>query len=589
MTSQTLSRFILLFILLGFSAWSAPGSFADSRHARIIRVSYLQGDVRFLRESAGNPLADAKATWERAALNLPIRQGNVLATDEGRAEVEFENGTLAFLKEHTVVEFYDLTLRDGFHTTRLILRQGTASFRTLLAGDDYFSVTGGDFTVEAEGNCRFRMDDYDDGTALLALKGMVTVLRKEVSSRVANGQSFSVKAGDDSAAVTGAVPEQDEFDRWALNRVDRATTATNNTLPYTSSPYYAAGFATLSSYGAWSSCGSFGYGWRPFGASLGWSPFSDGQWIWDPAYGWTFLGAQPWGWAPYHYGGWLFDASCGGWFYSPPVYFRNPPSIFGPRKRSPLPIHPPRPIYQPATAVFVKQGGKIGVVPMHPADAPGKTPKNLDHGVFSISPSGAGNERLVSSEPGKKWGTLKFPPRNVMENSLIRVEQPVRSSRSMPEAKAGSAVNAWGKDSSITYDGKEHRYVNSNRTAGQTNIQEKIPVAEKSAIHPAQSPTGNGTTRAGETPGSVTRGDQRSSVPQPPSISRATATPRPSRVIVPPPAPRTAVGGRSRSGNSDRGGAPSGGNNAGRFSSSGSAGSSSHSSGGSAHPSGRPH
>ena len=61
---------------------------------------------------------------EGATLNLPIRQGYVLATDHGRAEVEFENGAMAFLAENTVLEFYDLSLEDGAKTTRLVLRQG---------------------------------------------------------------------------------------------------------------------------------------------------------------------------------------------------------------------------------------------------------------------------------------------------------------------------------------------------------------------------------------------------------------------------------------------------------------------------------
>src|SRR2546430_12749746 len=49
---------------------------------------------------------------ETAGLNLPIRQGYVLATDNGRAEVEFENGAMAFLKENTV-------LRSEEHTSEL--------------------------------------------------------------------------------------------------------------------------------------------------------------------------------------------------------------------------------------------------------------------------------------------------------------------------------------------------------------------------------------------------------------------------------------------------------------------------------------
>ena len=58
---------------------------------------------------------------------------------------------MAFLNENTVLEFYDLSLDDGARTTRLVLRQGSASFYVNPANGDYFSVTGGDFTVEASG------------------------------------------------------------------------------------------------------------------------------------------------------------------------------------------------------------------------------------------------------------------------------------------------------------------------------------------------------------------------------------------------------------------------------------------------------
>ena len=148
MTSRTLFRLasLSLFSLLFAVAHPVP---ADASHARIIRLSLVQGDVRFASDVKGDPLADSSVTWQAAELNLPIRQGYVLATDKGRAEVEFENGAMAFLAEDTVLEFYDLSLEDGAKTTRLVLRQGTASFYVNPADADYFSVTGGDFTVEA--------------------------------------------------------------------------------------------------------------------------------------------------------------------------------------------------------------------------------------------------------------------------------------------------------------------------------------------------------------------------------------------------------------------------------------------------------
>src|SRR6201981_644109 len=94
----------LVFICVAGSG--ARVALADSSHARIVRLSLVEGDVRFARDVKGDPLAaDANPGWEAAVLNLPIRQGYVLATDQGRAVVEFENGAMAFLSENTVLEF----------------------------------------------------------------------------------------------------------------------------------------------------------------------------------------------------------------------------------------------------------------------------------------------------------------------------------------------------------------------------------------------------------------------------------------------------------------------------------------------------
>src|SRR6266700_8221796 len=277
MTSRKLIPSILTIGLLLTLYSGAPPAVADSSHARIIRLSFVQGDVRFARETHGDPLADSNAGWETAGLNLPIRQGYVLATDHGRAEVEFENGAMAFLKENTVLEFYDLSLNDAARTTRLVLRQGSASFYVNPAGGDYFSVTGGDFTVQADTRSSFRLDNYDDGSTVQTLKGRVSVLHKDNTTRLEKGQSLSIKAGGDSSLAVGRLLDEDDFDRWVSGRVDSVSTATAATLQYTNSPYYTSGFADLYNYGSWFSCGGYGYGWRPFGVGFGWSPFTTGQ------------------------------------------------------------------------------------------------------------------------------------------------------------------------------------------------------------------------------------------------------------------------------------------------------------------------
>src|ERR1700754_2284962 len=124
--SFSVGAFSFLFLA---SLFIAPRASADVSHIRIIRISYVQGDVRLARDVKGDPLAgNENITWETAELNLPIRQGFVISTEKGLAEVEFENGSLALIGENTVLQFFDLSLEDGSKTTRLVLRQGTASF-----------------------------------------------------------------------------------------------------------------------------------------------------------------------------------------------------------------------------------------------------------------------------------------------------------------------------------------------------------------------------------------------------------------------------------------------------------------------------
>src|SRR5271154_4894467 len=215
-----------LLLCLAALALEAPPAAADLGHARIIRLSLVQGDVRFTRDAHGDPLTSDRNLWETAVLNLPIREGYVLATDQGRAEVEFENGAMAFLNENTVLEFYDLSLDEGAHTTRLVLRQGSASFYVNPSSGDYFSVTGGDFTVEASGKGSFRMNNFDDGSNVEVVTGHAAVLHKKETTQLSKGQSLAMKAGDDNIRI-GRLPTDDDFDHWVSGRIDSVSTATN--------------------------------------------------------------------------------------------------------------------------------------------------------------------------------------------------------------------------------------------------------------------------------------------------------------------------------------------------------------------------
>jgi hypothetical protein len=507
-----------LFLLAALS--SAPSARADASHIRIIRISYVQGDVRLARDVKGDPLAGTEnIIWENAELNLPIRQGFVLSTEKGLAEVEFENGSLALIGENTVLQFFDLSLEDGSKTTRLVLRQGTATFSINPSNGDYFSVTGGDFSVEADGHSAFRIDNFDDGSRVNVTKGRVNVLRKKGSTILDKGQTFSMKADDpknfDIATNTSA---GDSFDKWAQNRISAEYNGTAAAQQYVNSPNYSSGLSSLYTYGAFYNTSQYGNAWRPYGVGYGWSPFDSGFWFTDPSIGMSFIGNQPWGWLPYHYGGWIFDPSYG-WLWAPGA---GGNFING---------------YSPVTGTWLRgKNGPIGIVPTHPLDAHNKTPLNLTRGVFTVS-----NGTLSKAMPvaaGEQWKTVKSVPNNTVIARGANTTAPARIERTMAGGSASRSVGLGG-GSSLAFDAASHRFVNS-----------AAPSATNARVG-AMTASSNGARAAVPTSTSAMR------VAAP--TARSTAAPArnfstAARSVAPPSAPRSGVASFGRAGGNSSGG-----------------------------------
>jgi hypothetical protein len=513
-------RFSILAAALALPFAAAPPASADASHARIIRLSLVQGDVRFTRDVHGDPLTSDKAVWEGATLNLPIRQGYVVATDHGRAEVEFENGAMAFLSENTVLEFYDLSLEDGAKTTRLVLRQGTGSFYVNPSSADYFSVTGGDFTVEADGRAGFRLDNFDDGSEVKVTKGRVSVLRKKETSALVKGQSLTMRAGDNESVKIERLPDSDDFDRWVSGREEAVVTATTAAQQYVSSPYYTSGFADLYTYGSFYPIAGYGNCWRPYGVGLGWSPFDSGGWFMDPSFGWSFIGYQPWGWLPYHYGGWVFEPGFG-WLWSPGLGFGGF-NGFVP--------------FRPVTGVFVRsKTGLLGLVPAHPLDARGKEPINLTKAIFPVT-GGAVSSR-VAVNAGESWKAMKAPPRDALTVSAVSASAtPTRVSRTVLAGNSGTRLVTLDRNSSIAYDAREHRFVNTaNAPAASAKTDDRAATGQAAAAghEPA--------TRVGVAAGQNAPSTRVTGVP----AGRAASPPAAARAMTPPPAPRSSLGGGS--------------------------------------------
>jgi hypothetical protein len=425
-------------------------------------------------------------------------------------------------------------LEDGAKTTRLVLRQGTASFYVNPSSGDYFSVTGGDFTVEADGRAGFRLNNFDDGSVVDVTKGRVSVLRKDKSTALVKGQSLSMRAGEKDSTEIARLPESDDFDRWVSGREDAVVTATTAGQQYMNSGYYSSGIGDLYTYGSWYPIGGYGNCWRPYGVGLGWSPFASGSWFMDPAFGWAFVGSQPWGWLPYHYGGWVFEPGFG-WLWSPGLGFGGF-NGFVP--------------FRPVTGVFIRsKTGLLGLVPVHPLDAKGKAPINLAKGVFPVA-GGTVSQQAVAGA-GQSWKVMKTPPRESLTNTAVMASAaPARVSRTIVGGGSSARVVTLDRNSSIAYDAREHRFVNGALAAQSAPASAKDAVKTETTTHGGSEVAGRAVVQ-----GRVTA-PAASNMRVPVNSARSVAPPL--RAMTPPPARASSASGGWGQGGASRGGWSSG-------------------------------
>src|SRR3954471_3812221 len=100
--------------------------------ARIVRLSFVQGDVRMERPGTG---------LDTAFLNMPIVQGSRVVTGaDGFAELEFESGGTIRLTPGSELRVRELGLRSDNKVTFVELGDGNTYFNVKKDSDDDFRV-----------------------------------------------------------------------------------------------------------------------------------------------------------------------------------------------------------------------------------------------------------------------------------------------------------------------------------------------------------------------------------------------------------------------------------------------------------------
>jgi hypothetical protein len=291
---------------------------------RVARLNFAQGSVSFQPAGEGD--------WVTAVLNRPMVTGdNLWADEDSRAEVHIGSAALR-LGAQTGITFLDIT----DNATQIRLAQGSLLVRVRhVDDDDSYEIDTPNLALNLLQAGTYRIDVNADGNQTVAtvFHGRGRVTGGGYSYNVLAGQSATFTGSDTLNYELGQVPDQDDFDQWALQRDAREDDA--DSANYVSREM--TGYEDLDAAGDWSYVAGYGECWAPRAVAVGWAPYRFGHWVWVGPWGWTWVENEPWGFAPFHYGRWANVN--GGWFWVPgPVVVR--------------------PVWAPALVAFV--GGGAG-------------------------------------------------------------------------------------------------------------------------------------------------------------------------------------------------------------------------------------
>ena len=319
-------RALVLFALgLCLTAFAGSAAAADAE-PRVARVAFVEGEASYLNADADE--------WTAVDVNAPLVTGDRFWSGSGgRAEIQLPGGVYARLSNDTELELLEVSDQ----AVQVKVGVGTATFRLREApAGEHVEFSTPTTALVARARGVYRIDVAEDGQTTVAVReGEADAYLGDQRYRLERGRGARIV---DASYVTDDVPPIDVFDAtqvandpwddWEAQRAARLQNASS--YQYVDADVYGA--EDLDDYGSWDRHETYGPVWRPTRVAAGWSPFTQGRWVWQDPWGWTWVDYEPWGWAPSHYGRWVYVQDAWAWAPGPVVA---------------------RPAYAPATVGFL--------------------------------------------------------------------------------------------------------------------------------------------------------------------------------------------------------------------------------------------
>jgi hypothetical protein len=278
------------------------GARPGDSHVRIVRLSDVKGTLSLDRKTGNG--------FEATMPNMPIIEGEKLRTDEGYAEVEFEDNSTLRVAPNSLVEFPLLALRSsGAKASTIQVVRGMVYVNLQGTKGNEFMLRAGDQTMTVSPSTHMRMTVENGKTVVSVFNGSAEVKHSCDTTLVTKKESLTL--GGEQVAVAKKI-EEEPYDAWDKEANDyHARYSQANAMVAGGSSY---GLSDLNYYGNFINGGAFGSFWQPYLVGAGWNPYCNGVWALYPGAGYSWVSPYPWGWLPYHSGTWSFFPGYGwGW------------------------------------------------------------------------------------------------------------------------------------------------------------------------------------------------------------------------------------------------------------------------------------
>jgi hypothetical protein len=294
--------------LLSSAAWADDAA----QPARAERLSSVDGQVLI---SQGNQLIS-----DQAVANAPLFEGTRVATaEDGRAEIQFEDGSVARLSPNSSLTLTVLRGQGESGEAEIVLEGGLGYFEVQGGGQaGTIRIRFGDSAVTATGYTVLRINLDTPPGELAVFSGNAHMERgSAMAVDVHGGESVTLNAGDPTHYDLAESIEPDSWDSWNSDRDQVLTAEAASKTPVTkgfadsSNPAWS----DLDANGSWYNLPGQGNVWSPYAASgAGWDPYGSGYWMWTPRFGYIWVSNYSWGFLPYQCGNWNYYDSFGwGW------------------------------------------------------------------------------------------------------------------------------------------------------------------------------------------------------------------------------------------------------------------------------------